>query len=203
MQLKQKKNMGKLTAAILLTGCFMLTTANTGMAEGTKIQLDFSKIQQAVNKGTTASGGTAPSAVNTVKSIEEGAIVMGETLRQNFLNSDTMTEMQKKIMADKAAQTPGVSSGQMSTNTVAPTVKSMTSSMQASSAIIDTKDPEMNQVIKNTMGGNIMTTDIMAEMQQKIMAENMGSMQETIQASVLNGMQGSVQQSAKDSMTTK
>lgn len=198
MQLKQKKNMGKLTAAILLTGCFMLTTANTGMAEGTKIQLDFSKIQQAMNKDATA-----PSAVNTVKSIEEGAIVMGETLRQNFLNSDTMTEMQKKFMADKAAQTPDVSSGQMSKNTVAPTVKSMSNSMQASSTVIGTKDPEMNQVIKNTMGGNIMTTDIMAEMQQKIMTENMGSMQETIQASVLNSMQGSVQQSAKDSMTTK
>jgi hypothetical protein len=194
MQLKQKKNTGKLTAAILLTGCFILTTVDTGMAEGTKVQLDFSKIQQALHQGATTSGGTAPSAGNnTAKSIEAGAVVMGETLRQNFLHSDTMS----------AAPALGVNSGQMLNNTVAPTVKSMANSMQAGSTVIGTNDPEINQVLKNTMGENIVTSDIMAEMQKKIMGENMGSMQETIQASVMKNMQGSIQQSAKDSMTTK
>ncbi|MCI5165093.1 MAG: hypothetical protein D3903_03120 [Candidatus Electrothrix sp. GM3_4] len=92
---------------------------------------------------------------------------MAETLRQDFLNSDTMIEMQKKIMADKAAPASGVTSRQRSANTVAPAVKSMANSMQAGSTVIGTKDPAMNQMIKNTMGGNMITSDIMAEMQKK------------------------------------
>ena len=203
MQLKRKKKRGNFAAAILLSGCFMLTTTDTGMAEGTKVHLDFSKIQQPLNKGATASEGTAPPAVNSAaNSIQAGAVVMGETLRQNFLNSDIMTEMQKKIMADKAATPPpGANPGQIPRNTANPTIKSVTNSIQDGSTMIGTKDPEMNQVIKNTMGGNIVTSDIMAEMQKKIMAENMGSMLETIQSSVMNSMQDSVQQSAKDSLT--
>ena len=151
MQLKRKIKRVNFTAAILLTGYFVLTTASAGMAEGTTVQLDFAKIQQTLNKGGTASGGIV-------------------------------------------APAPSMSAGQMPAKGMQP---------GPGPAVIGMMDEEMNQVIKNTMGGNIMTSDIMAEMQKKIMGENMGSMQETIQASVMKNMQGSVQQSAKDSMTTK
>jgi len=158
MQLKRKTKRGNFTAAILLTGCFILTTADAGMAEGTKVQLDFAKIQQALKKGGTASGGTA-------------------------------------------APAPDVSAGQMPVPTAAPAAKmaKTANGMQGNSAVIGTMDQEMNQVMGDTMRDAFVGSDIMAEMQKKVMAENMGSIQEAIQASVMQSMRGSMQQPAKDS----
>ena len=65
MQLKGKTKMGNFTAAILLTSCFMLTTASAGMAEGTKVQLDFAKIQQTLKKGGSSTGGIVTPAPRT------------------------------------------------------------------------------------------------------------------------------------------
>ncbi len=157
MQLKRKKERGNFASAILLTGCFMLTTANAGMAQGAKVQLDFTRIRQALNGTETVSSGTA-------------------------------------------APVPDVSAGQMSANTVAPTVKSVANTVQAGSAVIGTMDPEMNQVMGDTMRDGFVSSDIMAEMQKKVMAENMASIQESIQASVMKSVQGSIQQTAKGSM---
>ncbi|MCI5139432.1 MAG: hypothetical protein D3922_13700 [Candidatus Electrothrix sp. AR1] len=129
MQLKWKIKRGNFTAAILLTGCFMLTTANVGMAEeGSKVQIDFTKIQRALNKGGTASGGTAAPAPSVsasqmpanmsaktpapaANSMQTGPAaigmmdekmnqVMGETMGNAFAGSDMMAEMQKKVMAE-------------------------------------------------------------------------------------------------------
>jgi hypothetical protein len=165
MQLKQKINRGKLTAAILLAGCFMLTTANAGMAEGTKVKLDFVKIQQAL-KGGTASGGTAAPAPGM-----------------------NVSQMAAKMSARMPANIPG--------NALAP----VGNGMQAGSPVTGTMGPDVSQMIKNTMGGDFVSSDVMGEMQKKIMAENMGSMQEGIQASVMKSIQGSVQQTATDSLT--
>ena len=128
MQLKWKIKRGNFTAAILLTGCFMLTTANVGMAEGSKVQIDFAKIQQALNKGGTATGGTAVPAPSVSASqmpanmsaktsapaangMQAGPAaigmmddkmnqVMGETMGNAFAGTDMMAEMQKKVMAE-------------------------------------------------------------------------------------------------------
>jgi len=156
MQLKRKTKRGNFTAAILLTGCFMLTTANAGMAEGTKVQIDFAKIQQALNKGGTASSGTAAPA---------SAIRAGQ------------------IPANMSAKTP------------APAANGT----QTGPAAIGMMDQKMNQVMQETMGGAFAGSDMMAEMQKKVMAENMGSIQESVQASVMKSIQGSMQQPAMDS----
>ncbi|CAK8725137.1 hypothetical protein KKHLCK_15955 [Candidatus Electrothrix laxa] len=161
MQLKRKTKRGNFTAAILLTGCFMLTTANAEMAEGTKIQLDFTKIQQALKKGATASGGAA-------------------------------------------APAPGMSTGQLSANTAAPAVNApapTTNGMQPGPAVIGMMDEEMSKMMEKTMGETFVSSNLMAEMQKKIMAENMGSMQESIQASMMKNMQGSIQQAPTNSLT--
>ena len=155
MQLKREIKRGSFTAAILLTGCLMLTTAGSVMAEGAKVQLDFAKIRQALNKGGADSGGAA-------------------------------------------APAPGVSAGQMPVPTAAPAAKTA-NGMQGNSVVIGTTDQEMNQMMGDTMRDAFVGSDIMAEMQKKVMAENMGSIQEAIQASVLQSMRGSMQQPAKDS----
>lgn len=111
MQVGQKKNIGKYAVAILFTGCFMLATANASMAETPKLQLDFTKIQQALNKGNTASDGTAAStpaastgqvsatATSPTNGMPVGPDMMG-AMSESMMNSGIMAEMQKKIMAE-------------------------------------------------------------------------------------------------------
>ncbi|MCI5125446.1 MAG: hypothetical protein D3925_13470 [Candidatus Electrothrix sp. AR5] len=144
MQLKRKTKRGNFTAAILLSGCFMLTTANAGMAaEGAKVKIDFAKIQQALNKGGAASGVTAapasrrstsqgqmPATMST-KTPAPAAIgmmdekmnqVMGETMGNAFAGSDMMAEMQKKVMAENM--------GSIQESVQASVMKSIQNSMQ-------------------------------------------------------------------------
>jgi len=126
MQSKQKKNMGMPTAAILITGCFMLTAAFSAVAQENKIELDFTKIRQALNKNKPETGmtstpaygvsgrqmteqGTAPISSADTMEVGPGVIgtmdeelnkVMTETMQDTVINSDIMVEMQRKVMAE-------------------------------------------------------------------------------------------------------
>lgn len=121
MQLKRKKNMGRLAAVLLFTGCFMLTTGKAILAQENKVQLDFTKIRQALKKEGMASGGaaaTVPSmstgqmsattAGSPVKSTQASSAVIGtmdqemaqvmeETMQNTSISSDIMAEMQKRL----------------------------------------------------------------------------------------------------------
>ena len=55
----RKKDMGKRTAVILLTGCFMLTAAHSIMAAEAPVPIDLTKIQPAVNMKNSLSGSTS------------------------------------------------------------------------------------------------------------------------------------------------
>lgn len=126
MEVKQRKNKGKLIAAILFTGCFILTTAYLSTAQ-TKapIQIDFSKIKPAADMKKALSDGmsgmpgmktgsgqmpvkTAPSKAKTTSTAsgttgtmnQAIADTMGNTMQDSFMNSNMMAEMQKKVMAE-------------------------------------------------------------------------------------------------------
>ncbi|MCI5211523.1 MAG: hypothetical protein D3910_22695 [Candidatus Electrothrix sp. ATG2] len=209
MQGKRKKNMGKVTAAILLTGCFMLTTGHGVMAQESKsnpettppkVKLDFDKIQQTLKQDNTASGGTAAQASSmqvkpamTGNTGRETPQARGEAMRKKNLSSDVMAELgfAKKrptsnngnTASDKTAiPAPAASTGQMPATSAAPTVNGM----------------QVGPAMMGTMGGSLISSDMMAEMQKKVMAENMKSIQESVQASIMESMKGAAQQTTKE-----
>ena len=128
MQLKLRKNKGKLTAAILMTGCFMLTTAHSAMAQQDAavppVQIDLSKIKPAADMKKALSDGMAgmpemmsgmmsgmpgmpaKTAAADKKSASAASAATGSMKQktasgtESFMDSNTMLEMQQKAMME-------------------------------------------------------------------------------------------------------
>lgn len=113
--------MRKYTAAILLTGCYMLATAHITLAEAPTVQIDMAKINQALNQQARPGNGTvgqisAKTAASTVQNMQRKSASMGTTenatqpmpaqqvldasMRDALISSDVMAEVQQKVMAE-------------------------------------------------------------------------------------------------------
>ena len=198
--------MEKLITAILLTGCVLLAASSGIAADASgekppKVKLDLDNIKQALNKESTASDKTAASPANGMQAnpAMTGSIGQqtpqerGEAMRKKFVNSNVMAggniakspqaSNKENTASDKTAvPAPAASTGQMPATSAAPTVNGM----------------QVGPAMMGTMGGSLISSDMMAEMQKKVMAENMKSIQESVQASIMESMKGAAQQTTKE-----